>query len=392
MAGPPAGGPATARAAGAQPAAPPDPIRARFAAGAQRAPAQNVAGSDFSPMIRFPGVEQMSALTPAQVLYDGASPPAILPCCDHYAGSEKLMRKSLALQAELGPVFDITLACEDGAAVGQEAAPAQPVAEFLGRAENRFGRVGVRIHDFSPPHWRDDVRIVLRAARAPAYVTLPKVAGAADAAEMIAFIEGTRRALGLAQPIPVDVLVETHGALAQAATLAALPLVGTLSFGLMDFVSAHHGAIPDAAMRSPGQFDHPLVRRAKLEIAAACHAHGKTPSHNVTTDVRDMRVVAGDARRARDEFAFTRMWSIHPAQIRPIVDAFAPRTDEVALAAEILLAARAADWGPTRHGDTLPGRASYRYYWSVLRRAKATGQAGPRGAAPLFGPAGAGAG
>ncbi|MBC8863274.1 CoA ester lyase, partial [Escherichia coli] len=69
------------------------------------------------------------------------------------------------------------------------------------------------------------------------------------------------------------------------------------------------------AMRSPGQFEHPLVRRAKLEIAAACHAHGKTPSHNVTTEVRDMNVVAGDARRARDEFAFTRMWSIHPAQI-----------------------------------------------------------------------------
>jgi len=152
-------------------------------------------------------------------------------------------------------------------------------------------------------------------------------------------------------------------------------------------VSAHHGAIPDAAMRSPGQFDHPLVRRAKLEIAAACHAHGKTPSHNVTTEVRDMAVVAGDARRARDEFAFTRMWSIHPAQIRPIVDAFAPRTDEVALAAEILLAAQAADWGPTRHGDTLHDRASYRYYWSVLRRARATGQPVPAEAAPLFGPA-----
>ncbi|KVM21147.1 aldolase [Burkholderia ubonensis] len=331
----------------------------------------------------------MSALTPAEVLYDGASPPAILPCCDHYAGSEKLMRKSLALQAEMGPVFDITLDCEDGAAVGREAAHAELVAGLLGSADNRFGRVGARIHDFSHPHWRDDVRIILRAARAPAYITLPKIASAADAAEMCAFIEGTRRELGIARPIPVDVLVETHGALAHAAALATLPLVGTLSFGLMDFVSAHHGAIPDGAMRSPGQFEHPLVRRAKLEIAAACHAHGKTPSHNVTTEVRDMSVVANDARRARDEFAYTRMWSIHPSQIRPIVDAFAPRTDEVALAAEILLAAQAADWGPTRHGDTLHDRASYRYYWSVLRRARAAGQPVPAEAAPLFGPAAA---
>ncbi|ACR31235.1 HpcH/HpaI aldolase/citrate lyase family protein [Burkholderia glumae] len=319
----------------------------------------------------------MPALSPAEVLYDGAAPPALLPCCDHYAGSEKLMRKSLALQAELGPVFDVTLDCEDGAAVGREAAHAELVAAMLGDAANRFGRAGVRIHDFSHPHWRDDLRIVLRAARPPAYITLPKTTDAADVAEVCAFIEGTRRELGIARPIPADVLIETHGALAQVARIAALPAVSTLSFGLMDFVSAHHGAIPDAAMRAPGQFDHPLVRRAKLEIAAACHAHGKTPSHNVTTEIREMAMVASDAARARDEFGYTRMWSIHPAQIREIVAAFAPREAEVALAAEILLAAQAADWGPTRHRDTLHDRASYRYYWSVLRRAHAAGAALP---------------
>lgn len=74
----------------------------------------------------------MSVLTPAEVLYDGAPPPAILPCCDHYAGSEKLMRKSLALQTEMGPVFDVTLDCEDGAAVGREAEHAELIAELLG--------------------------------------------------------------------------------------------------------------------------------------------------------------------------------------------------------------------------------------------------------------------
>ena len=131
----------------------------------------------------------------------------------------------------------------------------------------------------------------------------------------VAYIEATRRELGIAQPVPVQLLVETHGALARAFDLAALPGVEALSFGLMDFVSAHDGAIPDTAMRSPGQFDHPLVRRAKLEIAAACHAHGKVPSHNVSTEVRDMSVVANDATRARNEFGYTRMWSIHPAQI-----------------------------------------------------------------------------
>lgn len=327
----------------------------------------------------------MRVLTPAEVLFEGEVPPAVMPPCDHYAGSEKLIRKSLALQARVGPVFDITLDCEDGAQVGLEAAHAEMVASFIGGEDDHFGRIGVRIHDFQHPAWRDDLRIILRAARrAPAYVTLPKIRNVLDAAEMLAFIEATRRELGIEKPVPCHLLIETHGALLDVFKLAALPGVEALSFGLMDFVSAHHGAIPDTAMRSPGQFDHPLVRRAKLEIAAACHAHGKVASHNVSTEIRDMSVVANDARRARNEFGYTRMWSIHPDQIEPIVAAFLPRADEIATATQILLAAQDAQWGPTRHEDTLHDRASYRYYWSVLRRAKAASQSLPESAQTLF--------
>ncbi len=130
---------------------------------------------------------------------------------------------------------------------------------------------------------------------------LPKVRSVFDAAEMVTFIEASRCEFGIAHAIPCYLLIETHSALAEAFKLAALPGVESLSFGLMDFVSAHNGAIPDSAMCWPGQFDHPLVRRAKLEIAAACHAHGKAPSHNVSTEVRDMSVVANDAARARNE-------------------------------------------------------------------------------------------
>ena len=36
-------------------------------------------------------------------------------------------------------------------------------------------------------------------------------------------------------------------------------------------------------------------------------------------------------------------------------------------------AAQDADWGPIRHQDRLHDRASYRYYWSVLKQARATG-------------------
>jgi len=68
------------------------------------------------------------------------------------------------------------------------------------------------------------------------------------------------------------------------------------------------------------------------------------------------------------------MWSIHPQQIRPIIDAFAPSAAEVDLSIEILTAAQAVDWAPIRHRDVLHDRASYRYFWHVLERAHRTGQ------------------
>jgi citrate lyase subunit beta / citryl-CoA lyase len=47
---------------------------------------------------------------PRQVLFDDADVAPDIPVCDHYCGVEDRMRKSLALQAELGPVFDVTCA------------------------------------------------------------------------------------------------------------------------------------------------------------------------------------------------------------------------------------------------------------------------------------------
>ena len=66
-------------------------------------------------------------IPPQAALFDPGEAASGLPVCDHYAGVEARMMKSLALQAELGPVFDVTLDCEDGAPVGAEAAHADLV-------------------------------------------------------------------------------------------------------------------------------------------------------------------------------------------------------------------------------------------------------------------------
>lgn len=320
---------------------------------------------------------------PSEVLFQGKRQPLLLPACDHYAGSEKLMRKSMALQQELGGLFDITFDCEDGATAGSELEHAILVAQLLNSEDNRFGRIGARLHEPASPHFAKDVEFIVGgAANRLAYVVLPKVESAIDVARAIDLINHHAQAAGRPD-LPVHVLVETHGALREAYDIAALPQVECLSFGIMDFVSSHYGAIPASAMRTPGQFTHPLVVRAKLEMVAACHAHGKVASHNVTTDIKDSATVANDAQRAGAEFGFTRMWSIHPDQIKPILKAFTPRLSEVNEATNVLLEAMAAAWGPIAQHGRLHDRASYRYYWSVLQRAKLAGLALPEAAAAI---------
>jgi citrate lyase subunit beta/citryl-CoA lyase len=244
---------------------------------------------------------------------------------------------------------------------------------------------GARIHDYTHPAWKLDIDILVGGAgKLLSYLTIPKCTDIAQAKEMIAYIQKMATFHGITREIPVHILIETHGALRQVHEIAALPWLQVLDFGLMDFVSAHHGAIPASAMRSPGQFEHRLLARAKAEVVAAALANGVVPAHNVTLDLKNVETTFSDASRARNEFGFMRMWSIYPTQIQAIVDAMKPNFDEVADAANILLAAQQADWGPIQYAGELHDRATYRYFWEVLQKAKLTMAAIPDEAIQAF--------
>ncbi len=311
---------------------------------------------------------------PDDALHPGRRPFPVLPACDHYAGTEARMRKALRLQSESAHAFDVTLDLEDGAPTGREREHRKLVVDLLRSEENVRRRAGVRIHDPDSPHWRDDLETVVRGAgEVMTHLTVPKVDGVGPLSEVLDALASVRRAVGLEREIPVHVLVETHVAIHDAWDIAALPGLRTLEFGIMDFVSSHHGAVGSEAMESPGQFEHALVRRAKIRQVAAALGHGLVPVHNVTLDVKDPEATRADALRARREFGYLRMWSIHPSQIEPIREAFAPDETEVARAQTVLLEGRAAHWGPISVDGRLYDRASYRYFWNVLRRARMAG-------------------
>lgn len=321
---------------------------------------------------------QSTRLHPEAVLFAGSRALPAIPAVDHYCGREKLMRKAIALQQQMGPVFDITLDCEDGAVAGEEREHATLCAALIASADNHFGRIGARIHDLTHPAWREELDILVRAAgERIAFLTVPKARSASGIEEALTALRAAEASAGLKREIPLHALAETHGAVHDAWKIAALPGVETLDFGLMDFVSEHQGAIPGLAMRSPLQFEHPLITRAKCEVSAAALAHGIIPTHNVTTVLDEAELAESDARTARERFGYLRMWSIHPAQIAPILAGMRPDAAEVAEAAAIVCAAQDAAWGPIRVGARLHDRGSFRYYWTLLVRARATGMSLP---------------
>ena len=287
------------------------------------------------------------------------------------------MRKSLQLQAEMyeefgACVFDVTLDCEDGAPVGGEADHAAMVVALVALVSAK-ARVAVRVHPIDHPAFDADVATIAgKVGDRLCHIMVPKVESVGD-------VMRVEKALNDAHAghLPIHVLIESPAAVHRAFEIAAHPRVQSLSFGLMDFVSSHGGAIPAHGMSSQGQFSHPLVVRAKLEIASACHANSKTPSHCVVTEFNDTGAMTTAALRAFHEFGYTRMWSIHPNQIRPILTAFAPTEGEIEDATEIIAAATREDWAPISFEGKLHDRASYRYYWQVLERAHQTGRVLP---------------
>ncbi len=322
---------------------------------------------------------------PNEALFGGEKPFPLIPACEHFAGSEKLILKALSLQDSIGAVFDITCDCEDGAAAGQEREHAEMIVRALNSDANKYKMAGARIHDYTHPAWKLDIDILVAGAgKVLTYITIPKCTSIDQAREMIEYVQVVAKENHINRVIPIHILIETHGALKQVHEIAALPWLQVLDFGLMDFVSAHHGAIPASAMRSPGQFEHRLLARAKSEVVAAALANGVVPAHNVTLDLKNVETTLSDASRARNEFGFMRMWSIYPTQIQAIVDAMKPNFDEVIDAANILLAAQQADWGPIQYAGELHDRATYRYFWEVLQKARLTKVEIPAAAVEAF--------
>ena len=118
-------------------------------------------------------------LHPGAALFKGEKPFPIIPSCEHYAGSEKLMLRALALQDSIGPVFDLTPDCLN--------------------------------------------ILVSGAGDLLSHITLPKATSARQVAEAITCIQRVAAQQRIKREIPVNAIIETHGTLRYVWEIAAMP-------------------------------------------------------------------------------------------------------------------------------------------------------------------------
>jgi (S)-citramalyl-CoA lyase len=205
---------------------------------------------------------------------------------------------------------------EDAVESGAKDTARKALTEFL--AQQPTARVWVRINSAGTA-WHDDDLQAVRACPGVQALMLPK-------AESLAQVQ---RAAGAAATVVP--LIESALGLKNVGEIAAAPGVERLAFGSLDY-----GLDLRLTMDTAGAAA--VLDHARCEVLL----HGRVaglgaPLDGVYPDISDAAGLKRGAARARD-MGFGGMLCIHPAQIQPVHEAFAPRPEEIEWARRVLQA------------------------------------------------------
>lgn len=186
--------------------------------------------------------------------------------------------------------------------------------------------VGLRVNALNSIEGFRDVVAIAEAGARPAFVMIPKAAGAAE-------IDQLRDVLGTDGP-PVWTLMETPEAYFALPDIArAVGEAGGIMFGGADY---------SASLGSDMGFDALLAARSAIVAAAALA--GSATMDVPFLDVKDEAGLRAETARVR-RMGFHGRAAIHPAQIAVINEVFSPSADEISKAEKIAAAYEAAAGG-----------------------------------------------
>jgi citrate lyase subunit beta/citryl-CoA lyase len=211
------------------------------------------------------------------------------------------------------------------------------VARWLESGERRMP-TWVRINPVATGDALMDLAAVLGGR--PDGVVLPKARHGDDVRHADHWLEALEVQYGLSRGSTglLPLITESAGALLNASTFASMPArVTGLTWGAED-LAADVGAATNRTEDGEYELTFALARSFCLLAAAAA---GVPALDTIDTEFRDAAAMQRRARASRRR-GFAGKLAIHPAQIAPIHDAFAPTGDEITWAEGVVAAFAAA--------------------------------------------------
>lgn len=237
--------------------------------------------------------------------------------------NERALEKAKGIAAD-----SLILDLEDAVAPDVKAGARQRVCTAV-RSGGYGGReLTIRINGLDTEWHADDLAAV--AAAGPDAVVVPKINSAAD----VRAVEAALTAGGAPARTAIWAMVETPVAMLRAGEIAAASdRLTVLVMGTNDLANEL------GALAVPGRA--PLLTGLSLCLLAA-KAHGKVILDGVYNDVKDPDGFALECRQGR-ELGFDGKTLIHPSQVEPCNEAFAPTAGDIEQAREIIAAFDAAN-------------------------------------------------
>jgi citrate lyase subunit beta/citryl-CoA lyase len=228
--------------------------------------------------------------------------------------NERALEKAKTLPADA-----LILDLEDAVAPDAKTAARERVCAAVGSYGSR--EVTIRVNGIGTPWHLDDLRAAGEAG--PSAVVVPKVNSADE-------VHAIEKALSHAPDhTTIWAMIETPVAVLNCASIAAASeRLTVLVLGTNDLAKEM------LAAQVPGRA--PLLGPLSLCVLAA-RATGKSILDGVYNDVRDLDGFAEECRQGKD-FGFDGKTLIHPAQVEPCNEIFAPSAAEIEYAHRVIAA------------------------------------------------------
>lgn len=219
--------------------------------------------------------------------------------------------------------------------------------------------VVIRVNGLDTEWGAEDLAAV--AGAGPAAVLVPKIDGAADIAE----VERALDAAGAPERLAVWAMLETPAGILDARQIAtSSPRLTVLVMGTNDI--ARELRAEHVAGRAPMHF-------ALQSCLLAARLGGKVILDGVYNDIKDAEGFLAECEQGR-QFGFDGKTLIHPSQVEPCNEVFAPSAEEVAAARELITAFDAGK-AEGKGVVTVGGRMVEALHLEAARRALALDEA-----------------